>query len=249
MIIRCAFALCVLLLAGSARSQVTANASALRAAVPLLCTENRLAAHTRVRGTGVIADSGGSLITAAHVIQQADPSCTLSVMVPDREWSHVRELHTFLVTSCKLDQPLDLAACRLRPAARNSDWGLLRGASIHLRSALPGEAVTVTAFAGWGMLPFTARGHIKGNQTYARRDGCYCDFATDIPAEQGMSGSPVVSAQGEVLGILTLAGTGKFKGMSFGVAFDEAADFLRAQGVNFAPLPPLPKLATGAAGR
>jgi S1-C subfamily serine protease len=41
---------------------------ALRAAVPLLCTENNRAAHTRVRGSGVIADSGGTLLTAAHVI-------------------------------------------------------------------------------------------------------------------------------------------------------------------------------------
>ena len=64
-----------------------ANQPALRSAVPLLCTENHQAARTRVRGTGVIADSCGTLLTAAHVIQEASSNCTLSVMIPDEEWS------------------------------------------------------------------------------------------------------------------------------------------------------------------
>ena len=40
--------------------QPEAAARALRAAVPLLCTENNLAFRTFVRGTGVIADSAGT---------------------------------------------------------------------------------------------------------------------------------------------------------------------------------------------
>ena len=103
------------LLATFAAGQGVAPTDALRSAVPILCTENRMAAHTRVRGTGVIVDSGGSLITAAHVIAWAREDCTLSVLVPDREWRRVREMHTFFVYDCKVDQPLDLAACRLRP--------------------------------------------------------------------------------------------------------------------------------------
>jgi hypothetical protein len=46
-----------------------------------------------------------------------------------------------------------------------------------------------------------------------------------------MSGSPVISSEGEVLGILTLAGNGKFRGLSFGVSFEEAKIFLAAEGV------------------
>src|SRR5271157_2959029 len=79
---------------------------ALRAAVPLLCTENNRAARTRVRGTGVIADSGGTLLTAAHVILQARSDsrsdCTLSVMVPDEDWIHAGRLRAFLVGGCHL---------------------------------------------------------------------------------------------------------------------------------------------------
>jgi hypothetical protein len=84
-------------------------------------------------------------------------------------------------------------------------------------------------------LPLVHSGHIKARQIYQRGDGCYCDFATDIAAEEGVSCSPVLSAQGDVLGILTLAGSGEFRGLSFGVSFEEAAGFLKAQGVTAAP--------------
>ncbi len=204
---------------------------ALRAAVPLLCTENSGAARTRVRGSGVIADSGGTLLTAAHVILEARSNCTLSVMVPDEEWIHAGRLRAFLLGDCHLSQPLDLAVCRIHPAENSRDWGYLRAARIRLRPATPGEPVWVTAFTGWGLLPLTRSGHITGRQNYERKDGCRCDFATDITAVEGMSGSPVISSEGEVLGILTLAGNGKFRGLSFGVSFEEAKSFLTAEGV------------------
>jgi len=97
---------------------------------------------------------------------------------------------------------------------------------------MPGEPVWVTAFTGWGLFPLTRSGHILGRQNYLRKDGCYCDFATDIPAVEGMSGSPIINAQGEVLGILTLAGSGKFRGISFGASFEEGAHFLKAEGIS-----------------
>jgi S1-C subfamily serine protease len=205
--------------------------SALRAAVPLLCTENNRAAHTRVRGSGVIADSGGTLLTAAHVILQARSDCTLSVMIPDEEWTRAGRLRAFLVGDCHLSQPLDLAVCRIHPAENSRDWGYIRAARIRLRPATSGEPVWVTTFTGWGLSPLTRSGHITGRQNYQRQDGCRCDFATDIMAVEGMSGSPVISSTGEVLGILTLAGKEKFHGLSFGVSFEEAKSFLTAEGV------------------
>ena len=208
-----------------------ATPPALRAAVPLLCTENNRAAHTRVRGSGVIADSGGTLLTAAHVILQARFDCTLSVMIPDEEWIHAGRLRAFLVGDCHLNQPLDLAVCRIHPAENSRDWGYLRAARIRLRPATSGERVWVTAFTGWGLLPLVRSGHITGRQDYQRQDGCHCDFATDITAVEGMSGSPVISSDGEVLGILTLAGKEKFRGLSFGVSFEEARSFLKTEGV------------------
>ena len=234
---------CVLInVAPVVSQQATSVPAALRSAVPILCTENHGAARTRVRGTGIIADSGGTLLTAAHVIQQAHSDCTLSVMVPDDDWIRAGRLSAFLIKDCQLYQPLDVAVCRVRPAGSSRDWAFLRGGFVRLRDPRPGEFVSVTAFAGWGLAPITRAGHVQAHRNFRRQDGCYCDFATDITAEEGMSGSPIISASGEVLGILTLAGTGKFRGVSFGTSFAEAAPFLRTQGVmlstDFAGLPP-----------
>lgn len=208
------------------------NPPALRGAVPLLCTETSQAARTRVRGTGVVVSSGGILLTAAHVIQDAHFNCTLSVMVPDDDWNRFRQLHAFLIRDCRLLPALDLAACRIHPAESSRDWAWLRPAAIRARSAPAGESVWITAFTGWGRSPLVRSGHIQGRQLYQRQDGCYCDFATDIPVEEGMSGSPLISAQGEVIGILTLAGRGRFRGVSFGASLAEAAAFLRAEGIS-----------------
>jgi putative serine protease PepD len=226
-----AIAVLVPFLVGLGWTQPISAAPALRSAVPLLCTENHQAARTRVRGTGLIVDSGGTLLTAAHVIQQAHNDCTLSVMIPDDEWSRFRQFHAFLIKDCRLLLPLDLAVCRIRPADSSRDWGYLRPAQIRARLGLTGEPVSITSFAGWGLSPLVRSGHIQGRQIYQRKDGCYCDFATDIAAVEGMSGSPVINAQGEVIGILTLAGSGKFRGLSFGASLAEAADFLKTEGV------------------
>jgi hypothetical protein len=144
------------LLASVAWPQSAANLPALRSAVPLLCTENHQAARTRVRGTGVLADSGGTLLTAAHVIQEALSDCTLSVMIPDEEWSRFRQLHAFLVKDCHQFLPLDLAVCRIRPADSNRDWAYIRPARIRGHSPPTGEPVWITAFTGWGVLPWFA---------------------------------------------------------------------------------------------
>ena len=208
------------------------NPAALRSAVPLLCTENSQAARTRIRGTGVIASSSGILLTAAHVIQEAHFNCTLSVMIPDDDWNRFRQLHAFLVGNCRLLPALDLAACRIHPAETSRDWAWLRPATVATRIAPTGESVWITAFTGWGRSPLVRSGHIQGRQLYQRRDGCYCDFATDIVVEEGMSGSPLISAEGQVVGILTLAGRGRFRGISFGASLAEAASFLRAEGIS-----------------
>lgn len=192
----------------------------------------------------MIADSGGTLLTAAHVIQDAHSDCTLSVMIPDEEWSRFRQLHAFLIKECRLFLPLDLAVCRMRPAESSRALGYLRPARIRARPTIVGEPVWITAFTGWGLSPLVRSGQMQGRKIYQRKDGCYCDFATDIAAVEGMSGSPVISAQGEVIGILTLAGSGQFRGQSFGVSLEEAASFLKAEGVPLAESPP----ATGKVG-
>jgi S1-C subfamily serine protease len=229
---------------GLALSPPDAAPPALRAAVPLLCTENNLAFRTVVRGTGLIANSGGTLLTAAHVIQQARANCTLSVMVPDDEWVHTGRLRRFLLARCHLNELLDLAVCRIQPADNAKDSTLVRAAQLRFRQVTPGEPVSVVGFTGWLLVPLVRSGRITGYEDYRRQDGCRCDFATNIVAVEGMSGSPVIAPNGEVLGIITQAGKGRFRGTSFGVTFEEARSFLIAEGIvpaslheAIAPLP------------
>jgi hypothetical protein len=76
------------------------------------------------------------------------------------------------------------------PAARFSrDWAYVRPARMRVRAAGVGEPVWITAFTRWGLSPLVRTGHIQGRQNYQRKDGCYCDFSTDMTAEEGMSGS------------------------------------------------------------
>ena len=197
----------------------------------MLCTENNLPFRTFVHGSGFIADSSGTLITAGHVILQAHFSCTLSVMVPDNEWVHVGHLRRFLLERCHVNEMLDIAVCRIQPADDARDLGYVRGAPLRFRPVVPGEPVSVTGFTGWVLAPLARTGHITGQEDYRRPDGCRCNFATDIVAVEGMSGSPVISYSGEVIGIITQAGRGRFRGTSFGVTFEEAKSFLMAEGI------------------
>ena len=209
---------------------------ALRAAVPLLCTEIASPFRTHVRGTGVFVDSAGTLLTAAHVILEAHSGCTLSVMIPDDEWLRTSHLRRFLLGRCHLNEYLDLALCLVSPADNQRDRAYLRGALLRIGSAVPGEPVWVTGFTGWVLAPLVRVGHITGREDYRRPDGCRCDFATDIVAVEGMSGSPILSSSGAVVGILTQAGKGKFRGLSFGITISDARAFLSAEGV----VPPRP---------
>jgi Trypsin-like peptidase domain len=103
-----------------------------------------------------------------------------------------------------------------------------------MQVAAPQSLVTIPGFTGWSLFPTVVRGRIASPRLfYRRQDGCYCDFAVDTVTYDGMSGSPLVTEQGDVIGLITTAGTGKFRGLSFGTTFEGAAAFLRKAGLTF----------------
>jgi len=183
----------------------------------------------------VIVDAGGLVLTAAHVILESSLFCALTVLVPDDEWSDTSKAHAFSVQHCATEPSLDLALCHIEPVERKKGWSYLRAAK--LRQWLPplNSAVTVTGFWGWGMLPVLRQGLLKTHMLYKRQDGAFCDFSTDIVVFEGMSGSPVVTADGDLIGIITTAGIRKFSGNSFGTSIERAADFLRVNGLPLQP--------------
>jgi S1-C subfamily serine protease len=209
----------------------TPNAAS-RFAVPVLCTDNQLAAHTRARGTAVIIDASGVILTAAHVILDAGIYCTLTVLVPNDEWSRASKFYAFSVQKCSTDQLLDIAACRITPIDRLKDWSFLRVANIRAQAVGSGGFATVTGFTGWGWFPTVLRGQILPPQLYHTHEGCYCDVAINVETHEGMSGGPIVDESGILIGLITLAGTGKFRGVSFGTAMTTAVPFLQNHGIR-----------------
>jgi len=219
------------LLGSAAPYSVAQVASAApRFAVPILCTDNQHAAHTRARGTAVIIDVSGVVLTAAHVILEAKFYCALTVLVPNDEWSRASKFYAFAVQKCSADQLLDIAVCHIAALDRLKDWSFLRAAQIHARGGQAGSFATITGFTGWGWFPTVVHGPILPPQLYHTHEGCYCDVAVSVETHEGMSGSPIVDGSGAVIGVVTLAGTGKFHGASFGTSMANAAGFLRKSG-------------------
>lgn len=197
----------------------------------MLCTD-KPSARTRARGTAIIVDSSGAVLTAAHVVSESLSSCTLTVVVPHGEWTRPLGFRTFSVGQCVSDQLLDIALCRIQPLGDKPDRSYLQPAILRLQIPSPNSWVTITGFTGWGFFPTVVRGHLASPaQFYRRQDGCYCDFAVDAVTSGGMSGSPVVTDHGEVVGLITTSGTGQFRGLSFGTSLERAAPFLRKAGL------------------
>jgi hypothetical protein len=181
-----------------------------------------------------VADSSGIILTAAHVVKVAPHSCRLTILVPDDDWSRAHAHHALTVGSCFVSESLDIAACRVTPIEHFSDLGYLRPAVLQARFLDEDASVTVTGFWGFGLSPYARRGKVLTRRLYQRRDGVLCDFSTNVVALEGMSGSPVVSENGRVVGLITTAGTHAFSRTSFGISMEKARLFLAANALAVA---------------
>lgn len=146
----------------------------------------------------MVLDVRGTIVTAAHVVVETHPTCVLTALVPNDDWSRALSFHAFSVGDCSVDAPLDVALCRLRPIEDSGDWNYLRAAAMYMKTPSPNSTVSIVGFTGWGMLPTMVSGRIvPPAQTYRRQDGCYCDFAVDVISHAGMSGSPILTIDGK----------------------------------------------------
>jgi len=203
--------------------------TAPRSTVPILCTDNYRGGRTHARGTGVIVDARGTILTAAHVIDEYQLYCDLTALVPDADWSHARLMHAYSIRDCARNIELDLAVCSLTPISRQRTP--LRAAGLHSRPSPPSDWITVTGFSGWGLSPTSLTGWLRSGNYFRKQQDCYCDFSMELTAFEGMSGGPITDADGQVIGILTAIGTGKFRGLAFGVSIERALRFLHYHGI------------------
>ena len=201
-----------------------------RSTVPILCTDNYLAGRTHARGTGVIVDARGTLLTAAHVVAEHQLYCDLTVLVPDNDWSRTRSFRAYSVRDCSHSVELDLAVCHILPIGRGPTT--LQPAILRPNFPRVAVSVTVTGFTGWGLSPTSRSGLLRGGNFFRKQEDCYCDFSMTLTAFEGMSGGPVTTVDGQVIGIFTALGTGKFRGLAFGISIERAIGFLRHHGVS-----------------
>lgn len=211
-----------------AAERLGTNPVAYRWAVPVLCTETRTSARTKVRGTAVVIDERGVILTAAHVVLGTNLFCALTVLVPEDHWNITSRSHAFSVQQCATEMALDLAVCQIVPAEHRKDAEYLRAPKLRRDVPSPDSPITITGFWGWGMLPVPRRGRLTSHLLYKRQDGAFCDFSTDVVAFEGMSGSPVITEEGDLIGVITITGVKKFAGSSYGVSIGRAEAFLRA---------------------
>jgi len=113
-----------------------------------LCTQNP-SSRTKARGTAVVVDSAGVILTAAHVVD-SQSSCTLTLLVPNDEWSRASRFHPFSVQQCATNALLDIALCRISPLEDVRDWSYLKPARLRIQNTPPGAMVTITGFTSWG---------------------------------------------------------------------------------------------------
>lgn len=163
-------------------------------------------------GSGVIVDSGGTVLTNYHVVEGADK---ITVLTSDNR--------SFDATVVGTDSLSDLAVLKVDadglPYLRLGDSDSVRVGDIVLAIGNPlGIGQTVTA----GIIS------AKGRRT-GLGDGSFEDFLqTDAPINRGNSGGALVNLNGELIGINSQILAGGPGGGNIGIAFSIPSNMARS---------------------
>ena len=178
--------------APSAQSQVVANVLpavvTVIAEVPGAPDEDGSVIVTRNIGSGVVIDQQGSIVTNAHVIAGAT---SVTVLSSDGSASSARLIG--------LDWPYTDLAVLIAPVGATP---VPLGASAVL---LPGDPVIAVGANGFTLEPAVRTGVVSATGVEWPRNGViYRDLIqTDAAINNGDSGGALLSAAGELVGILT----------------------------------------------
>jgi len=168
-------------------------------------------------GSGVIIDSDGHIMTAAHLVQTAD---SVGVRLYDGS-----EVDATVIAS---DPFQDLALLRLDEVP-----GTLRPATLADSDAVRvGDRVFVVG-SPYGIEHSLTVGYISARHKFEGPDLGIDNaelFQTDAAINSGNSGSPLFNLRGEVVGIASviLSQSGGFEGLGFAITSNTAADVLLA---------------------
>ncbi|MSQ15305.1 MAG: PDZ domain-containing protein [Dehalococcoidia bacterium] len=165
-------------------------------------------------GSGVIFDSKGYVLTNNHVVENASK---MRITLPDgRTFDDIKVIGTDRVTDLaviKINNAKDLPSAPLgnSDGLRAGDWVIAIGNALGLSG---GPTVTVGVVGALGR-SISAGGNGVGSNTL------HDLIQTDAAINPGNSGGPLVSLQGEVVGINTAIDT-RGQGIGFAISISSA---------------------------
>ncbi len=155
-------------------------------------------------GSGVIIDKQGTILTAAHVVHNAD-SVEVELRNGDKHWARI----------LSSEPATDLALLRIEEPPTKLVWVKL-GDSDRTRIGDPVFIIGAPYGIGYSLSTGTISGRQKGGDDGSRfAIGEF--FQTDAAINQGNSGGPMFNQRGEVIGIVSfiLSQSGGFEGLGF----------------------------------
>jgi serine protease Do len=166
---------------------------------------------TRGQGSGFIVDAGGTILTNAHVIENADE---VVVKLMDK-----REFKAKVVG---LDKQTDVAVLRID--AKNLPTVKIGNPD----QARVGEWVMAIG-SPFGFENSVTAGIISAKSRTLPDEGYVPFMQTDVAINPGNSGGPLLNARGEVIGINSqiYSGSGGYQGLSFAIPIDVAMNIER----------------------
>lgn len=189
-----------------------------------------------VEGTGFFVATDGTFVTADHVIEatldrtRQVPCPRVGFTLPESGgWdtelppTSQPDFYEFDAGACKRDKPLDVARCRSKRVIDRTH----NIAPVTFEDAIQPDGTPI-AFTGFQhQLPFSSIGNISG---YATLPNGPQEIIMDKTGWPGASGSPFYLANGRVIGMLQLSGTGQGPGRAMGRPSRFIEDFLRDPG-------------------
>jgi hypothetical protein len=186
---------------------------------PLACVavngaESKLLAR---RGTAFFVSTAGAFMTAAHVLlemQKNDPPCPMTAVILPRERWRPGALEepvvwfSFKISSCVIEQELDVAKCPLTDDAQKGDLDF-KIVPVKFDWNIPPDGTQV-AFTGFPMNvrdPMTFRANVAAYRPVWRDQKVVAELILDRGAWPGSSGSPIFNSDGRIIGILIAART------------------------------------------
>ncbi|PWU11516.1 MAG: hypothetical protein C5B51_02430 [Terriglobia bacterium] len=183
-----------------------------RSVAPLVCLAVKGGETTVVSRPGSVffVSAGGDFLTAAHVLreQMNDHQCPVSAITLPLEGWQPKALDepttwfAFKITSCAIDEILDVAVCR--PTTDLRQISKVKIAPVQFDWDIPADGTPV-AFTGFPRAlrdPMTFQAGVAADRPVWRDGKAIDEVVLDRSALPGFSGSPVFLPNGRVVGML-----------------------------------------------